>query len=206
MEMPQSKFSVFRFYFPATKAYLSSNNKSSEVSVCEKNPFSKEIMWQWIPQPAHKAMLFRNLGSMQYICFNEKGKIVALPDLDLERCLVFLEIADSRDDETFRMPGPVRIKSGTNLTKKAGFCKNGNAFAPEDPYNELCKRDSLPHRWDIVTICGPIPKYCWTPECMLNNNESNRNPGCLTECHLLIHCREASPHFLHSQHDFTLPL
>nr|CDS33961.1 hypothetical protein HmN_000558100 [Hymenolepis microstoma] len=204
--MPQSKFSVFRFYFPPTRAYLSSNSTSSEVSVLEKNPFSKEIMWQWIPQPARKSILFRNLDSMKYLCFSAKRKLVALPKLDLERCLVFLEIADSRDDETFRIPGPVRIKSGTNFNQKAGFCKNGYAYAPDDPSNWMCKRDSLPIRWDVVTICGPIPKYCWKPQCILVNGEFNRNPGCLSECHLLIHCRETSPHFLHSQHDFTLSM
>ncbi|VDO16023.1 unnamed protein product [Rodentolepis nana] len=204
--MPQSKFSVFRFYFPPTRAYLSSNGTSSEVSVLEKNPFSKGIMWQWIPQPARKAILFRNLDSMKFLCFNVKGKLVALSELNLERCLVALEIADSRHDETFKIPGPVRIKSRTKLNQKAGFYRNGYAYAPDDSSNEMGTRNILPIRWDVITICGPIPRYCWIPECIFGNGEFNRNPGCLIECHLLIHCREMSPHFLLSPHDFVLSM
>ncbi|KAM7532904.1 hypothetical protein Aperf_G00000128432 [Anoplocephala perfoliata] len=81
-------FLIFRFYFQQTHAYLSQSTTSCEVVAQERNPFSCEIEWQWIPHSKYNATLLRNLATGNYLCFDDEGKPVAVKHPKLERCLL----------------------------------------------------------------------------------------------------------------------
>ncbi|KAM7540493.1 hypothetical protein Aperf_G00000034596 [Anoplocephala perfoliata] len=84
----ETTFPVFRFYNPENRAYLSKSTTSREVVAQERNSFSRQIEWEWIPQPRFNGVYLRNKASKHFFCFNKHGRPTARERLNLRRCLL----------------------------------------------------------------------------------------------------------------------
>uniref|UniRef100_A0A5K3FIW0 DPPIV_N domain-containing protein n=1 Tax=Mesocestoides corti TaxID=53468 RepID=A0A5K3FIW0_MESCO len=67
-------FPAFRFYNPGAHAYLAKRNTSKEVVTQDRDPFSNQIEWEWIPQPKSLGAFLRHKASKMFLCFNRHGK------------------------------------------------------------------------------------------------------------------------------------
>ncbi|KAL5111997.1 hypothetical protein TcWFU_004595 [Taenia crassiceps] len=81
-------FPVFRFYNSETRAYLSRSNSTSEVVAQDRDPFSQNIEWEWIPQPKNFGAFLRNKASKYFLCFNKHGRPTARKRVNPRRCLL----------------------------------------------------------------------------------------------------------------------